>query len=186
MGFERVIALIVSLLECTYMRVGNECYASANHTYGLTTLRSRHAEVHGSSVRIKFVGKGGRRTEVELTDPRVSRMIRRCQDLPGQLLFRYEDDDGALHPVTSTDVNDYLRDRTGLDITAKTFRTWTGTLLAAVGFAALSPPKTRRAEQAGVKAVTTTVAETLHNTPAVARASYIHPVVIDSYLDGSL
>lgn len=184
--FERMVALVVSLLECTCMRVGNECYAATNKTFGLTTLRARHAEVHGSTVRIKFVGKGGRRTEIELTDPRVSRMIRRCQDLPGQLLFRYEDDDGTLRPITSTDVNDYLRDRTGLDVTAKTFRTWTGTLLAAVGFAALPPPTTRRAEQAALKAVTATVANELHNTPAVARASYIHPVVVDSYLDGSL
>jgi DNA topoisomerase-1 len=186
LGFERMLALVVSLLECTYVRIGNECYATTNKTYGLTTLRSHHVIVHGSTVHIRFVGKGGRRNEVAVSDPKVSRLIRRCQELPGQLLFRYEDDDGALRPITSTDINDYLRARSGLDATAKTFRTWGATLLAAVGFAALPPARTTRQRQAAVKVVVQTVADELHNTPAIARASYIHPAVFESYDNGAL
>jgi DNA topoisomerase-1 len=186
LGLERVVALVVSLLECTYVRVGNECYASSNKTYGLTTLRSQHVSVHGSTVRIRFVGKGGRKHDIAISDPKVSRLIRRCQDLPGQLLFRYEDDDGTLKPVTSTEVNEYLRAHTGLDVTAKTFRTWGATLFAAAGLAALPPPVTVKHRQAAIKAVVETVAHELRNTPAVARSSYIHPLVFDTYEDGTL
>jgi DNA topoisomerase-1 len=186
LGLDRVVALVVSLLECTYVRVGNECYASTNKTYGLTTLRSQHVTVHGSTVRIRFAGKGGRKHDIAITDPKVSRLIRRCQDLPGQLLFQYEDDDGALKPVTSTEVNEYLRARTGLDVTAKTFRTWGATLFAAAGLAALPPPRTAKRRQAAIKAVVETVANELRNTPAVARSSYIHPLVFDTYEDGTL
>ena len=186
LGLERVVALVVSLLECTFVRVGNECYASTNKTFGLTTLRSQHVTVHGSTVRIRFVGKGGRKHDIAISDPKVSRLVRRCQDLPGQLLFQYEDDDGALRPVTSTEVNDYLRAKTGLDVTAKTFRTWGATLFAAAGLAALPPPRTAKHRQAAIKAVVETVANELRNTPAVARSSYIHPLVIDTYEDGAL
>jgi DNA topoisomerase-1 len=181
LGLERIVALVISLLECTYVRVGNECYATANKTYGLTTLRSHHVRVHGSEVRIRFPGKGGQRHDIAISDPKVSRLVRRCHDLPGQLLFRYEDDRGELRPVTSTEVNDYLRDHTGMDVTAKTFRTWGATLFAASGFAALPPPRTARQRQASIKAVVETVAHELRNTPAVARASYIHPLVFDAY-----
>ena len=186
MGLERMVALVISLLECTYVRVGNECYATTNKTYGLTTLRRHHVSVHGSEVRIRFVGKGGQRTDISISDARVSRLVRRCQELPGQLLFRYEDEDGTLRPVTSTEVNDYLRAQTGLDVTAKTFRTWGATLFAAAGFAALPPPRTARQRQASIKAVVETVAHELRNTPAVARASYIHPLVFDTYENGTL
>lgn len=186
LGRERVVAVVVSLLESTYVRIGNECYATTNRTYGLTTLRSQHVSVNGSTVRIRFAGKGGRKHDVEITDPKISRLVRRCQDLPGQLLFRYEDDDGDLKPVTSTEVNDYLRAHTGLDVTAKTFRTWGATLFAAAGLAALPRPRTRQQRQAAIKAVVETVAHELRNTPTVARSSYIHPVVLDAYEDGSL
>ena len=186
LGLDRMVALVISLLECTYVRVGNECYAATNKTYGLTTLRSHHVSVHGSTVRIRFAGKGGRRHDLAVSDPKVTRLIRRCQALPGQLLFRYEDDDGTLRPVTSTEVNEYLRDRTGLDVTAKTFRTWGATLLAAAGFAALPRPRTARVRQASIKAVVETVADELRNTPAMARASYIHPLVFDAYESGTL
>lgn len=186
LGLERMVALVVSLLECTYVRVGNECYAAANKTYGLTTLRSQHVSVHGSTVRIRFAGKGGRRHDIAISDPKVSRLIRRCHELPGQLLFRYEDHDGTLRPVTSTEVNDYLRDHTALDVTAKTFRTWGATLFAAAGFAALPAPRTARQRQASIKAVVETVAHELRNTPAMARASYIHPLVFDTYDSGTL
>jgi DNA topoisomerase-1 len=184
--YERVVALVVSLLECTHIRVGNECYVASNGTYGLTTLRSRHVKVRGSTVQIKFSGKGGRRHDVAVTDPRLGRIVRACQDLPGQMLFQWEDGDGALRPVTSTEVNDYLRANTGLDVTAKTFRTWGATLLAASGFAVLPPPKTARRRNASIKAVVEVVAEELGNTPTVARNSYIHPNVFTSYEDGTL
>jgi DNA topoisomerase IB len=186
LGLQRIVALVISLLECTYVRVGNECYATTNKTYGLTTLRSHHVSVHGSDVRIRFAGKGGQRHDVAISDPKVSRLVRRCQELPGQLLFRYEDDDGELRPVTSAEVNDYLREHTGMDVTAKTFRTWGATLFAAAGFAALPPPGTARQRQASIKAVVETVANELRNTPAVARASYIHPLVFDTYENGTL
>jgi DNA topoisomerase-1 len=183
---ERVVALVVSLLECTYVRVGNEAYASANGTYGLTTLRPRHVNIHGSTIDIRFVGKGGRKHQLSIEDPKACRLIRRCQELPGQFLFHYQDDDGQVRPVTSTDVNEYLRAHTGVDATAKTFRVWGGTLLAAAGFAALSAPRTDRQRRAGVKAVVERVSHELRNTPAVARASYIHPQVIESYESGTL
>ena len=183
---ERVVALVVSLLECTHIRVGNECYVAANGTYGLTTLRSRHVTVHGSTVRIKFAGKGGRRHDVAVTDRRIGRLVRACQDLPGQLLFQWEDGDGVLRSVTSTEVNDYLRRNTGLDVTAKTFRTWGATLLAASGFAVLPHPTTTRRRNACVKAVVEVVAEELGNTPTVARNSYIHPTVFAAYEEGAL
>jgi DNA topoisomerase-1 len=186
LGYERMVALVVSLLECTFARVGNECYTAANGTYGLTTLRSKHVDVRGSTARMRFVGKGGRRHDIAVSDPRIVRIIQRCQDMPGQLLFQYEADTGELRPVTSTEVNDYLRANTGLDVTAKTFRTWGATLLAAAGFAALPPPRTKRQEQIAVKAVVERVAVELRNTPAIARASYIHPIVFESYGDGSL
>jgi DNA topoisomerase-1 len=184
--FERTVALVVSLLECTHIRVGNECYVASNGTYGLTTLRSHHVAVRGSTVRIKFVGKGRQRHEVSVADRRIGRLIRTCQDLPGQLLFQWEDDDGILRAVTSTDVNDYLQAKTGLDVTAKTFRTWGATLLAAAGFAVLPPPTTTRRRNTAVKAVVEVVAEELRNTPTVARNSYIHPAVFTAYEDGSL
>jgi DNA topoisomerase I len=186
LGLERISALVISLLECTYVRVGNECYATTNKTYGLTTLRTHHVNVHGSTVRIRFPGKGGRRHDIALTDPKVSRLIRRCQELPGQVLFRYEDDGGEIRPITSTDVNDYLRRHTGLDVTAKTFRTWGASLFAATGLAAVAQPRTARQRQVVLKAVVETVAEELRNTPAVARASYIHPMVFDLYDAGAL
>lgn len=185
-GQEKMVALVVSLLECTFVRVGNECYAATNKTYGLTTLRRQHATVHGSTVKIRFKGKGGKLHELSVVDAQVAKLIRRCQDLPGQLLFGYEDDDGTHRPVTSTDVNDYLRARTELDVTAKTFRTWGATLLAAVGFAATPLPTNKRKRDAAIKVVVDVVAEELRNTPAVARASYIHPTVIESYESGAL
>jgi DNA topoisomerase-1 len=184
--YDRVVALVVSLLECTHIRVGNECYVSANGTYGLTTLRSRHVTVRGSTVRLKFAGKGGRRFDVAVTDGRIGKLIRACQDLPGQLLFQWEDEDGMLRPVTSTEVNEYLRAATGLEVTAKTFRTWGATLLAASGFAVLPRPTTTRRRNASIKAVVEVVAEELGNTPAVARNSYIHPNVFAAYENGTL
>jgi DNA topoisomerase-1 len=186
MPFERVVALVVSLLEQTFVRVGNESYAIENGTFGLTTLRRKHVVIEDGAISLRFKGKGGRVNEVPCNDPRLCRLMRRCQDLHGQLLFEYRDGEGDLSPVSSQDVNTYLQEASGLDATAKTFRTWGATLLAASAFAALDPPETVKERQLGVKTVIGAVADELGNTPTVCRASYIHPIVIERYEDGTL
>jgi len=179
---EKILAAIVTLLEETLIRVGNEDYARANHSFGLTTLRNRHVRVHGSQLRFLFRGKSGKQWNLSVQDRRVARVIRECQDLPGQHLFEYRNGDNTIHAVTSTDVNAYLREISGRDITAKDFRTWAGTMIAARGFAAWQRPATPRA----VRAVVAQVAEQLGNTVAVCRKCYIHPAVIAGFLDGGL
>jgi DNA topoisomerase-1 len=186
MSCERIVALVVMLIGDTYLRVGNECYAQENGSFGLTTLRKRHIDVDGAIVRLRFMAKHGTRADVSVIDRRLARLVRRCQDLPGQLLFQYEDDAGELHPVRSGDVNDYLRSRTGLDITAKTFRTWGGTVQAAAGLSTLDPPRSQREATRELNAVIDDVARTLGNTRAVCRRSYVHPAVVDRYEQGSL
>lgn len=181
---ERVLAAIVRLLEKTGVRVGNEEYARENRSFGLTTLRGRHARVGSQRIRFRFVGKGGKGNEIEISDARLARIVSRCQDLPGQELFQYVDDDGDLHSVGSTDVNDYLRDISGRDFTAKDFRTWAGTVLAAVVLAELEPISSEAQGRRTVARAIERVAEGLGNTPAVSRRSYVHPSVIDAYLDG--
>ena len=141
---EKVVAAIVRLLEATFIRIGNEEYASQNGSFGLTTLRSRHAIVRGSTIRLSFRGKGGKEVEAEVTDPRVARVVKRCQELPGQVLFGYVDENGERRTVSSEDVNDYLRESAGADYTAKDFRTWGGTVLAAVSLRAPSRASSRR------------------------------------------
>jgi DNA topoisomerase-1 len=183
---ERVVGLVVMLLDDTYIRVGNECYAQENGSFGLTTLRKRHVAVNGSRVRLRFVAKHGARTDVSVEDRRLARLVRRCQDLPGQLLFQYEGDDGDIRPVRSGDVNDYLRARTGLDLTAKTYRTWGASVQAAGRLAKLPAPESARQGTRELNAVIDDVARLLGNTRAVCRRSYIHPIVIDQYLGGSL
>ena len=183
---ERVTALVVRLLEETLVRVGNEEYAKANGSFGLTTLRDRHVRSTATGVQLRFVGKSGKGHAVSVDDPRLARLVRRCQDLPGQVLFQYLDDDDSPRPLRSTDVNDYLRAATGLDATAKTFRTWSATLMAATGLVTLPPPSSRREGTRALKEVLGVVCARLNNTPAVCRRSYIHPAVIESYFDGTL
>ena len=183
---ERVTALVVRLLEETLVRVGNEEYAKANGSFGLTTLRDRHVRDTATGVQLRFVGKSGKGHTVAVDDPRLARLVRRCQDLPGQVLFQYLDDDDSPRPLRSTDVNDYLRAATGLDATAKTFRTWSATLMAATGLVTLPPPSSRREGARAMKEVLSVVSSQLNNTPAVCRRSYIHPTVIEGYLDGTL
>ncbi len=183
---EKVVATVVRLLEATLLRVGNEEYARDNGSYGLTTLRDQHAKFTPDSVRLVFKGKHGITADVTVRDKRLRYIVKRCQDLPGQVLFQYIDDDGEPRPISSTDVNEYLREVTGLDITAKDFRTWMGTLLATSAFAALPPPTTERVARRSVVRVCETVSEHLGNTPAVCRSSYVHPKVVDWYRDGSL
>jgi DNA topoisomerase-1 len=183
---ERVIALVVRLLEDTLERVGNEEYARTNGSYGLTTLRDRHARSIGPRVQLRFTGKSGRKHLVAIDDPRLAKLVRRCQDLPGQVLFQYLDGEGNPKPIRSTDVNEYLRAATGLDSTARTFRTWAATLYAAAGLATLPPPRSKREGQQLMTGLVRTVARELRNTPAVCRRSYVHPAVVDHYLAGSL
>ena len=183
---EKVLAAVVRLLELTLIRVGNDEYARLNRSFGLTTLRDRHAKVDGTSIRFRFRGKSGKQHEVDLRDRRLSAVVRRCQELPGQELFQYVDEDGEVRDVSSDDVNDYVREASGDRFTAKDFRTWAGTVLAYRALAALQPVDGERAARKAVVEAMRTTAEQLGNTPAVARGSYVHPAVLDAYLEGSL
>lgn len=183
---EKVLAAIVQLLDKTLIRVGNREYAATNKSFGLTTLRDRHVAIDGSTVRFKFRGKSGIEHTLKLTDRRLARVVRSCRDLPGYQLFQYLDDDGQRQDVDSADVNEYLRAVGEDDFTAKDFRTWAGTvgcLLALCEDAAGESPTA--AQQCLVAAVKAT-AQQLGNTPAVCRKSYIHPAVINAYLQGDL
>jgi DNA topoisomerase-1 len=183
---DKVVATVVRLLEATLIRVGNEEYARSNHSYGLTTLRDRHARFDHAGFRLVFRAKSGIDCAVTVNDARLRRIVKRCQDLPGQVLFQYVDNGGPPHPVTSTDVNDYLRDAAGIDVTAKDFRTWMGTLMCASALAAMPPPSSVAESKRVLKAALEEVAAQLRNTPAVSRGSYVHPRVIETYEDGTL
>jgi DNA topoisomerase-1 len=183
---EKVLAAVVRLLERTLVRIGNEEYARTNKSFGLTTLRRRHVKVKGVGVTFDFRAKHGIQWHVELKDRRLSKIIARLNDLRGQELFQYLDDDGEVHGVTSDDVNDYLRDITGEDITAKDFRTWAATNLAAVALAELEAFDTRAKAKKNVLRAVEAVAKMLGNTPSICRKCYIHPAIFDAYLDGSL
>ena len=181
---ERVLAAVVRLLEKTSVRVGNEEYARDNKSFGLTTLRSRHARVGTIRIRFRFRGKGGKDHEAEVSDARLARIVRRCQELPGQELFAYLDEEGEARPVDSADVNDYLRQISGQEITAKDFRTWAGTVAAAAALREMEQVDSEADARRNVVRAIEQVAEALGNTPAVSRKSYVHPGVIDAYLEG--
>ena len=183
---EKVLATIVRLLETTFIRVGNEEYARTNRTVGLTTMGDRHAKVEGSRLRFEFRGKSGVKHRVEVTDRRLARLVKRCQDLPGEELFQYVDDDGLRHSIGSADVNEYLREITGEDFTAKDFRTWAGTVLAAQALQEYAALDAQAPAKSYVVRAIEEVAKRLGNTPAVCRKCYVHPAVIDAYLEGSL
>jgi DNA topoisomerase-1 len=174
---DTVVAAVVRLLDSGRIRVGNEAYAQANKSYGATTLRNRHAKVAGRTVKMRFKAKSGIDRELRITDATLSRIVKQCQDLPGQHLFQYLDEDGAPHPVTSTDVNDYIRDATGEDFTAKHFRTWSASVIAFEQICAAGE------EGVGLKALLEPVAEALGNTPAISRKSYVHPAIVDAVKD---
>jgi DNA topoisomerase I len=182
----KVLAAITRLLELSLIRVGNEEYARLNRSFGLTTLRGRHVRVDGQSLRFRFPGKSGRVVEVGLIDRRLARVVARCQELPGQDLFQYIGDDDEAHPIASDDVNDYLHEVAGCDVTAKTFRTWAATALACRALRGLGEPESRHLARRQVVAAMRDVAARLGNTPAVVRQSYVHPAVLDAFLDGSL
>ncbi len=182
----KVLAAVVRLLETTLIRVGNEEYARANGSFGLTTLRDRHVQVNGAVVRFHFRGKSGVRHAVDVSDRRLARIIRQCQDLPGYELFQFVDDEGAAHDVTSADVNDYLREAAGDEFTAKDFRTWAGTVLAAETLRACPACEAAVERKRNVVAAVEATARRLGNTVAVCRKCYIRPAVVEAYLDGSL
>ena len=183
---EKILATVVRLLEISLIRVGNDEYARDNKSYGLTTMKNRHARVRGAKIKFQFRGKSGREHVVEVEDRRVARIVRACQDLPGQELFQYVDDEGQKHDVGSGDVNDYLREISGRDFTAKDFRTWVGTISAAWELRRLGPDDSETDLKKNVVAAVKATAQSLGNTPAVCRKSYIHPAVIEAYLDRTL
>jgi DNA topoisomerase-1 len=183
---EKVLAAIVRLLERTLVRIGNEEYARENKSFGLTTLRRRHVKVKGSGVTFDFRAKHGIKWHVELSDRRLSKIIGKLTDLSGQELFQYLDDGGQTHGVTSDDVNAYLREITGEDITAKDFRTWAATNLAALALAELESFDTKAKAKKNVLRAIEAVAKMLGNTPSICRKCYIHPAIFEAYLDGSL
>ena len=186
LGREKVLALVVRLLEITLIRVGNEEYARENASFGLTTLRRRHVAVSGEQLRFRFRGKSGKEHALGIRDRRLSRIVKRCQELPGQELFRYVDDRGRKRGVGSADVNAYLRAVSGRDFTAKDFRTWAGTVRAAYALSALEPFSSIRQAKRNLARAVESVAARLGNTPAICRRCYIHPVVVDAYLGRKL
>jgi DNA topoisomerase-1 len=183
---EKVLATIVYLLEATMMRIGNDEYARENKSYGLTTLRNRHVKIDGSEVEFRFRGKSGVYHDVKVYDRRLARIIQRTRDLPGQDLFQYLDEDGERHTIGSADVNDYLRAISGEDYTAKDFRTWSGTVLAAMALREFEKFDSETQAKKNVVRAIETVAQKLGNTPSVCRKCYVHPAVLDSYMDGTM
>ena len=183
---ERVLATAVRILEETFMRVGNVEYARANGSFGLTTLRSKHVDVDGSRIVFRFRGKSGKDHEVDVRDRRLARVVARLEQLPGQELFKYRDDEGELRPIGSEDVNAYLREISGEDTTAKDFRTWAGTVLAAGALAKVGPARNERIARTRIVRAIDVVAARLGNTRAVCRKCYIHPYILDAYAAGDL
>jgi DNA topoisomerase-1 len=180
----QILATVVRLLDKTLIRVGNDEYARENRSYGLTTLRGRHVEIRGPRLRFNFRGKSGINHTVAISDRRLARIVQRCQDLPGQELFQYLDAEDRRQTISSDDVNAYLREITGRDITAKDFRTWAGTMLAARELRALGPAPTQRQARQNILQAVDIVAERLGNTRAVCRKYYIHPALQEAYLRG--
>jgi DNA topoisomerase-1 len=183
---EKVLATTVRLLELTLIRVGNVEYARQNRSFGLTTLNKRHLDVDGSALRFHFRGKSGKDHEVSVRDQRLARVIRSLQDLPGQQVFKYREPDGDLCPVTSEDVNAYIRDAMGEDFSAKDFRTWAGTVSAARALRGMEPSDTKTQSRGRITKCVKAVSGLLGNTPAVCRSAYIHPRVFDLYESGEL
>jgi DNA topoisomerase-1 len=182
----KVLGTVVHLLETTLIRIGNTDYAKANNSYGLTTLKNRHVAINGSEVRFHFTGKSGKQWSLRLHDRRVAKVMKACQDLPGQDLLQYFDDDRRLQTVTSEDVNNYLKEITQRDITAKDFRTWAGTVLAAMALQEFSAFDSAVQAKRNLRQAIARVAARLGNTPTICRQCYIHPTVLDSYLDRTL
>jgi DNA topoisomerase-1 len=186
LGREKVLATVVRLLETTLIRVGNEDYAKQNGSFGLTTLRDQHVKLEGQHLRFQFKGKSGKQWQLQIRDRRVARVVRSCQELPGQKLFQYVDHDGAPHEISSTDINTYLRDITGRHVTAKDFRTWAGTVLAAMALQEFEAVDSQAKAKKNIRAAIERVSSKLGNTPAICRKCYVHPEILNSYVSGSL
>jgi DNA topoisomerase-1 len=182
----RVLATIVRLMETTLIRIGNEEYARQNGSYGLTTLRNKHVDVDGSTVTFHFQGKSRVQHTVDITDRRLARIVQRCQDIPGYELFQYVDKDGTRHSVDSADVNEYLREISGQEFTAKDFRTWAGSVLACEMLWDMEKFDSETEARKNVVKAIKQVAARLGNTPSVCRKCYVHPVVLDCYMSGAL
>jgi DNA topoisomerase-1 len=183
---EKVLAAVVKFMEMTLIRVGNDEYAKNNNSFGLTTLRDRHAKFSRGKMRLEFRGKSGVEHEFEIDDPRLARIAKQCQDLPGQELFQYLDEQDVVHDIGSADVNDYLRQTTGKDFTAKDFRTWAGTVLAATALQEFEKFDSKAQAKKNVVRAVETVAARLGNTKAVCRKCYIHPEILNAYMEGTL
>ncbi|MGX8012269.1 DNA topoisomerase IB [Mesorhizobium sp. ORM8.1] len=184
--FERVVAAVVWLLDNTMIRVGNAAYARDNKSFGLTTLRDRHVDIKGSSLRFAFKGKSGKEWKLKLVDRRIARIVRGAQDIPGQQLFQYLDEDGERRKLRSDDVNRYIRDAIGAEFSSKHFRTWGGTIHAASLFAETELPESKAQQKRVINSIIDKVAERLGNTRAVCRKCYIHPLVFDAWSEGRL
>jgi DNA topoisomerase I len=182
----KVLAAVVRLLEVSLIRVGNDEYARENDSFGLTTMRDRHVRVRGGALRFHFRGKSGKWHEVDIRDRRLAKIVKQCQDLPGQELFQYIDEDGKRQDVHSNDVNDYLREISGEDFTAKDFRTWAGTVLGAMALQEFEQFDSQAQAKKNIVKAIEAVAARLGNTPSVCRKCYIHPDIVNSYLDGTL
>jgi DNA topoisomerase-1 len=185
---EKVLAAVVRLLEMTLIRVGNDEYAKSNRSFGLTTLQDKHAHINGSRthVRFEFKGKSGVAHEIDLADPRLARIVKQCQDLPGQELLQYVDEEGAVRDIGSTDVNQYIQEIAGDGFTAKDFRTWAGTVLATLALQELEQFDSQAQAKKNIVRAVESVAAKLGNTKAVCRKCYIHPAILESYVDGSM
>ena len=182
----KVIATVVKLLETTLIRIGNIEYARENNSFGLTTLRNRHVKVRGSKIRFRFRGKSGIDRDVDFSNKKLAQIVRRCQELPGQELFQYFDADGKRSGLNSSDINDYLREATGFDLTAKDFRTWAGTVLALRALGKIEQATSKTQAKRNIVQAVETVARQLGNTRTVCQKCYIHPAIVNAYLDGSL
>lgn len=183
---EKVLAATVKLLETTKIRVGNEQYAQSNKSFGLTTMKQRHVDIKGARLRFKFRGKSGVDHDIELCDRRLAKIVKRIQELPGQKLFQFIDDDDKRQSIDSGDVNDYLKEITNLDFTAKDFRTWFGTVLAAEELYELGESESEKQAKKNIVQAIKNVAGELGNRPATCRKYYVHPGILAAYEDGSL
>jgi DNA topoisomerase-1 len=186
LGREKVLATVVSVMARTAARIGNECYVLENGSFGLSTLSDRHVSIGGDKVLFSFKGKGGKPYRASIRDRRLASIVKRCRDIPGQRLFQYIDDDGSFQPIGSADVNEYLKQATGIEITAKTLRTWSATLQATSELCAMPRAASLAAAKRQVNRVLETVARHLGNTPAICRKSYVDPRVLEAHLLGKL
>ncbi|MBV9674270.1 MAG: DNA topoisomerase IB, partial [Verrucomicrobia bacterium] len=182
----KILATVVRLLEVSLIRIGNEEYAKENHSFGLSTMRNRHAQVNGSTIQFAFRGKSGVKHSIKVSDRRLARIVQKCQDLPGQHLFQYLDEEGNPKEIESEDVNAYLESISGQQFTAKDFRTWAATVLAAIALEKLEEVDSKSAAKKNVVAAIEAVSGMLGNTASICRKCYVHPSIINSYLEGTL